>query len=201
MSTRGKALGARDKLLLSTIDLMRRKGVVGTGVAEILEHGAVSRRSIYLHYPDGKSGLVAEATRLAGTYIEAQITAAAAHSTPREGLASFIAQWKNVVFSSEFTAGCPIAAAAVSRATTPAVADIAGAEFDRWRQTLATSLVEHGIEQSTAESLANTILAAVEGAVMMCVAQRSLTALDDVEQHLTVLLDHHLTQADPRRQR
>lgn len=36
---------------------------------------------------------------------------------------------------------------------------------------------------------------------MMCVAQRSLTALDDVEQHLTVLLDHHLTQADPRRQR
>lgn len=73
-------------------------------------------------------------------------------------------------------------AAAVSRATTPAV---------------ATSLVEHGIEQSTAESLANTILAAIEGAVMDVRG----TALDDVEQHLTVLLDHHLTQADPRRQR
>lgn len=185
-------------MLLSTIDLMRRKGVVGTGVAEILEHGTVSRRSIYLHYPDGKSGLVAEATRVAGAYIEAQMVAASSHSTPREGLASFIAEWKNVVSGSDFTAGCPIAAAAVSRSTTPAVADLAGAEFDRWRQTLATSLVTHGVEESTAGSLANTILAAVEGAVMMCVAQQSVSALDDIEQHLTVLLDHHLTPAGTR---
>ncbi len=194
-------MGARDRLLLSTIDLMRRKGVVGTGVAEILEHGAVSRRSIYLQYPDGKTGLVAEATRVAGAYIEAQMAGALAQPTPRDALASFVADWKNVVSDSDFEAGCPIAAAAVSRSTTPVVADLAGAELDRWRKTLAAALVGHGVEESTAESLANTILAAVEGAVMMCVAQRSVGALDDVESQLCVLLDHHVTPADTRRRR
>ncbi|MDQ1181811.1 TetR/AcrR family transcriptional regulator [Rhodococcus sp. SORGH_AS_0301] len=196
MATGKKTVGARDRLLLSTIDLMRRKGVAGAGVAEILEHGAVSRRSIYLHYPDGKSGLVAEATRLAGAYIEAQMIAATSGATPRDALAAFIADWKKVVSDSDFDAGCPVAAAAMSRSTTPAVADLAGAEFTRWRGTLTTSMVEHGIREETAGSLATTVLAAVEGAVMMCVAQRSVSALDDVETHLTVLLDHHLTSAD-----
>lgn len=35
-------MGARDKLVLSTIDLVRRHGVAGTGIAAILEHGDVS---------------------------------------------------------------------------------------------------------------------------------------------------------------
>lgn len=188
-------MSARERLVFSAIDLMRRHGVTGTGVAEILEHGGVSRRMIYLSFPDGKAGLMAEATRVAGDYIDAQIMSFVRHGTPREALTAFIVEWKKVVTDSDFTAGCPIAAAASSRSSTPAVADLAGEMFRRWQTTMSTSLHSHGLDEATARTLANTVLAAVEGAVMICVAQQSVTALDDIEAHLGLLIDHHLSTA------
>lgn len=185
-------MGARDRLVYTVIDLIRRHGVAGTGVAEILEQGHVSRRSIYLNFPDGKTGLVSEATRVAGDFIDAQIATYVGLPTPRDALEAFIAEWKNVVAESDFAAGCPIAAAGLSRSLTPAIADLAGEAFTTWRNTLSASLQHHGLDRATAQTLANTILAAVEGAVVMSVAQESVTALDDVGTQLAVLIDYHL---------
>ncbi|MEH3139634.1 MAG: TetR/AcrR family transcriptional regulator [Mycobacterium kyogaense] len=194
-------MNARDKLVLSTIDLVRRHGVAGTGIAAILERGHVSRRSIYLNFPDGKTELVQEATRVAGTFIDHQIATALELPTPQESLSAFIAEWKSVVAGSDFAAGCPIAAAGLARSTEPGIADIAGRTFDGWRDAIAASLTQHGIDTAAAPALANTVLAAVEGAVVMAVAQRSLTPLDDVRDQLTLLLGHHLDAAAPKPQR
>ena len=185
-------MSARDRLVFSTIDLMRRHGVAGTGVAEILENGDVSRRSIYLNFPDGKVGLVAESARVAGDLIDAQIAAFVALPDPRDGLAAFVVAWKKVVTDSDFEAGCPVTAASLSRSSTPAVADVAGEAFDRWHATLLDSLHRHGVDDPAAQSFCTTVLAAVEGAVVMCIAQKSVTALDHVETQMALLLDHHL---------
>lgn len=185
-------MSARDRLVYAVIDLVRRHGVAGTGVAEILKHGHVSRGSIYLNFPDGKEGLVAEATRVADEFIDGQIATYVELATPHDALEAFIAEWKNVVAGSDFAAGCPIAAAGLSRSSTPAIADIAGDAFARWQARLAASLQGHGLAESTAMTLSNTILAAVEGAVVMAVAQKSVTALDDVGAQLAVLIEHHL---------
>lgn len=190
-----RPVSARERLIFSAIDLMRRRGVAGTGVADILEHGGVSRRMIYLNFADGKAGLMAEATRVAGDFIDAQIESFVQRGTPREALAAFISEWKRVVSSSDFTAGCPIAAAASSRSSTPEVASLAGEAFQRWQTTMSGSLVQHGLDEATARTLANTVLAAVEGAVTMCVAQESVTALDDIESQLALLIDHHVDAA------
>lgn len=183
---------ARDRLVLSTIDLMRRHGVAGTGIAAILERGHVSRRSIYLNFPDGKTELVQEATRVAGSFIDHQIATALELPTPQESLQAFIAEWKNVVTESDFAAGCPIAAAGLARSSEPAIADIAGDTFTRWRAAISSSLHHHGIAEHTATALANTVLAAVEGAVIMAQAEKTTTPLDDVHQQLDLLLRHHV---------
>lgn len=183
---------ARERLVFSTIDLVRRHGVAGTGVAEILTHGDVSRRSIYLNFPDGKAELVAEATRVAGAFIGAQIAEFVALPGAHEALDAFVEEWRKVLTDSDFAAGCPVTAAALSRSTTSEVADLAGEEFERWQTTIGASLHRHGISEPDAHSLANTIIAAVEGAVIMCVAQRSTTALDNVGSQMSILLDHHL---------
>lgn len=186
---------ARDRLIYSTMDLMCRRGVAGTGVAEILEHGNVSRRSIYLNFPNGKTEMVAEATRVAGDIIDAQIVRCTELPTPHDALAAFVQEWKDVVSASNFTAGCPVTAAALSRSTSDAVADLAGAAFDQWKRTIGTLLHRHGISDAAANALANIVIAATEGALMMCVAQQSLEALDDVESQMAILLDHHLAEA------
>lgn len=192
-------MNARDKLVMSTIDLVRRHGVAGTGIAAILERGHVSRRSIYLNFPEGKTELVQEATRVAGSFIDHQIATALQLPTPRESLDAFIAEWKKVVAESDFAAGCPIAAAGLARASEPEIADVAGETFARWRVAISRSLRDHGIPKSVSVSLANTVLAAVEGAVLMALAEKSLTPLDDVHRQLDLLVGLHLDGAAPAR--
>lgn len=181
----------RDKLVLSTIDLMRRHGVAGTGITAILERSHVARRSIYLNFPNGKTELVQEATRVAGNFLDQQIATALQQPTPQKSLDAFIAGWKKVVAESDFAAGCPIAAAGLARSSEPEIADIAGETFIRWRDAISRSLRDHGFPKSTAHALANTVLAAVEGAVVMAQAEKSLAPLDDVHRQLRLLLQHH----------
>src|SRR5579875_1542067 len=185
-------MNVRDKLVLSTIELVRRHGVAGTGIAAILERSHVSRRSIYLNFPDGKTELVQEATRVAASFIDHHIATALQQPTPQKSLDAFIAGWKKVVAESDFAAGCPIAAAGVARSSEPEIADIAGETFTRWRDAISRSLRDHGIAKNTAQALANTVLAAVEGAVIMAQAEKSLTPLDDVHRQLHILLRHHV---------
>jgi AcrR family transcriptional regulator len=187
-------MSARDALIYSTIELVRRRGVAGTGIAAITDHSHVSRRSIYNTFPDGKAELVKEAAHVAGLFIGHQIDKALELPTPQESLAEFIAQWKQVVTGSDFAAGCPIAAAGVARSSEPEIADAAGETFARWQVAISDSLHAHGIATSTALQLANTVLAAVEGAVIMAIAQRSLTPLDDVQSQFEVLLGHYLSR-------
>jgi TetR/AcrR family transcriptional regulator, lmrAB and yxaGH operons repressor len=192
-------VSVRDRLIISTIDLMRRHGVAGTGIAAILEHGNASRRSIYMNFPDGKTGLVREATHVAGAFIEQQIATALESPTPQEALAVFIAGWKKVVADSDFTAGCPIAAAGSARSLEPHTADAAGETFARWQAAIGNSLHHHGMSESAAAALATTAIAAVEGGVLLAVAQRSLDPLDDVQGQLELLIDVHLSPTDARR--
>ncbi|GAB7070926.1 TetR/AcrR family transcriptional regulator [Mycobacterium hodleri] len=188
-------MAARDALIYSTIDLMRRHGVAGTGIAAITEHSQVSRRTVYNTFPDGKTELVRQAAQVAGVFIGDQIARALELPTPQQSLIAFISQWKEVVAGSDFAAGCPIAAAGVARSSEPEIADTAGETFTRWQLAISDSLHRHGLPTTTALQLSNTVLAAVEGAVIMAIAQRSLTPLDDVHSQLDVLLAHHLPRS------
>ena len=49
---------ARERLIASAIELLRRNGVAGTGLAQLLEHSGTARRSVYVNFPGGKSELV-----------------------------------------------------------------------------------------------------------------------------------------------
>ena len=60
---------------------------------------------------------------------------------------------------------------------------------------LADSLREHGAAEPDARRLATLIVAAVEGTVAMCRAQRSITPLDDVEVELIRMVGNDIDAA------
>lgn len=188
-------MAARDGLVQSAIALVRRHGVAGTGVAQLLEHSGISRRTIYLNFPGGKSELITEATRVAGRAMTALIETFGRGDTPDSTITSFTDSWKQVVESSDFLAGCPVVAAALSRAESPEAADAAGAAFDDWERVLAARLRAEQIAPEAALSLATTVIAAIEGAVVLSLAQRSTEPLDRVGRQLTELLRVHLPAA------
>ncbi|WP_330182575.1 TetR/AcrR family transcriptional regulator [Nocardia sp. NBC_01503] len=184
-------MGARDRLIDSAIALMRCKGIAGTGIAQLLEHSGISRRSVYLNFPGGKSELVAEATRTAGQASSALMRTLTSGADLATVLAAFPAMWREVVVSSDFTAGCPVVAAALGRSESPEAADIAGATFLEWEGILADRLEVEAVEPDIARSLATTIVAAVEGAVIMSLATRSTDPLERAGKQLADLVAVH----------
>lgn len=172
---------ARERLIESAIELVRRHGVAGTGLAELLEHSGTARRSVYLNFPGGKSELITEATRTAGRLLDP-----APEGDVRESLVAFVETWKETLRSTDYTAGCPVVAAALGRSEAPAAADAAGEVFTVWQTAIAEQLRAVGIGEP--ESLATTIVAAVEGAVVLCLATRSTDPLDRTARMLDELL-------------
>ncbi|WP_067826544.1 TetR/AcrR family transcriptional regulator [Nocardia inohanensis] len=184
-------MGARDRLIDSAIALMRCQGIAGTGIAQLLEHSGISRRSVYLNFPGGKSELVAEATRTAGQASSALMRAVTGTTDIASAIAAFPGMWREVLVSSDFTAGCPIVAAALGRSESPEAADVAGETFGEWEDILSERLEAEDVAPETARSLATTIVAAVEGAVVMSLASRSIAPLERAGKQMADLVALH----------
>lgn len=183
---------ARERLIQSAIELVRRNGVAGTGLAALLEHSGAARRSLYVNFPGGKSELVAEATRVAGGLIDPSLAGMVRDDDKHASLSVFVDAWKQTLRSSDYTAGCPVVAAALGRTEAPAAADAAGEVFTEWQTMLARRLKAQGAGADAAESLATTVVAAVEGAVIVCLATRSTDPLDRTVQMLDELIELHV---------
>lgn len=163
-------MSARDTLIASVTGLVRRRGVAGTGLNALLEDSGVSRRTIYLNFPGGKQELVAEATRLAGNELTAIIKAAGDDVDPARGIQLFIELWKAQLAETEMQAGCPVVAAVLGRTEAPEAAAVAADAFESWQKILIDRLVRYDVDGETARSLASTMIAAIEGAVIMSIA-------------------------------
>lgn len=178
----------RDRLTSATTALMQRHGVAGTGIADILDTSGVTRRSIYLNFPGGKAELVAAATRAAGDQMTQALSDHMQKGDPIAAIAQFC---REALADSDFDGGCPIVAAAFSRADAPEAASIAADVFASWSDILVERLMRDGITRRRAQSLAVTIVASYEGAVMLCRAAQSTEPLDHVAHDLKWLVAQH----------
>jgi TetR/AcrR family transcriptional regulator, lmrAB and yxaGH operons repressor len=181
-------LTARDRLIGSAIELIATKGVAGTGVSELIEQGDVSRRTLYVNFPGGKAELMADATRSAGSSMTDLLSSLVSDTPANEALPAFGSWWAETLQSSAFTRGCPIVGAALGRSEAPDAADAARETFEHWVTALEARLEMDGVGAAESRSLAITIIAAVEGAVLMCRAERSVDPLDQTIRQLTRLV-------------
>jgi TetR/AcrR family transcriptional regulator, lmrAB and yxaGH operons repressor len=189
----------RERLTSATATLMQRHGVAGTGIAEILSTSGVTRRSIYLNFPGGKAELVAAATRSAGDELTTLLRDCIGQADP---IGAFTDVWSDILISTDFEGGCPIVAAAFSRTEAPEAAGTAAYVFAEWSELLADRLRDDGINRRAAQSLSTTIVASLEGAVMLSRAAQSTKPLEQVSHHLNELIAHHRpAQSRDRRRR
>ncbi|HYF24701.1 MAG TPA: TetR/AcrR family transcriptional regulator [Baekduia sp.] len=182
-----RSTDSRDRMIASAALLLREQGLTGTSFGDVIEHSGAPRGSIYHHFPGGKAQLVEEAVRFAGRYVERLI--AQAGDDPLEALRLFLATWRDTLQEGEFRAGCPVVAVAVeAQDEHPQLAEAAAAAFAAWQDALAGMLRRRGVDAAEARRLATMTVAAVEGAVVLCRAQRSTRPLDDVGAVLADLL-------------
>ena len=187
-ATRTKRGGTRAKMLVSAAEVMRERGAAGVTIDEVLTRSGAPRGSVYYHFPEGRNQILTEALRYAGDAITASIDDAVDLGA-KVLLHQFVEFWERLLAESDFNAGCPVVAAAIGSADEERqLTAETGQIFGRWRAALMRAFVADGFDQSDADSLAVTSIAALEGAVVLCRSTRSTDPLREVHSQLEFLI-------------
>jgi TetR/AcrR family transcriptional regulator, lmrAB and yxaGH operons repressor len=175
-------------MLISAAEVMRERGAAGVTIDEVLARSGAPRGSVYYHFPEGRNQILTEALQYAGEALTELIDEAAV----KGGMylvRQFVKFWKDLLVESDFTAGCPVVAAAIGSAEDePQLTTVAGSIFRRWRDALTRAFVGDGFDEPCAASLAITCIASLEGAVMLSRSTRSVDPLLDVADQVEFLI-------------
>jgi AcrR family transcriptional regulator len=196
-----RALPPRERMVRSAAQLIRRQGVSGTGIREIVTEADAPRGSLQHYFPGGKEEIVSDALLWSG-----EVAARRVHRgleeltsrTPSALLASIVDTWRRELTKEHFSAGCPlVAAAADTAATSKPLRKALRRAFDGWLEPLSKGLVELGVPVERSEDLATLVIAALEGAIVLARVRRDLTPFDVLIRELGPVLDGAARPAVP----
>jgi TetR/AcrR family transcriptional regulator, lmrAB and yxaGH operons repressor len=182
-----KRCDTRKKMLVSAAEVMRERGAAGVTIDEVLARSGAPRGSVYYHFPDGRNQILAEALRYSGDSITAMIDDAAGWGA-RALLREFVEFWERLLTDGDFTAGCPVVAAAIGSDDDPKLSAEAGVILGRWCTALTQAFVNDGFDDDDAASLAVMSIAALEGAVVLSRSTRCVRPLSQVGEQLEFLI-------------
>jgi AcrR family transcriptional regulator len=184
---------SRERMLRSTMTLLREYGASATSIDRVLAHSGAPRGSVYHHFPGGRTQLIDEAVALAGNLMLGLIDAAMQADDPVQAIDAFFELWRGRVAESRFRSGCPIVAVAVeTNDEAPELARSAGTVFAGWQEAFTALFRRHGLPEERSRRLAALIVAAEEGAVILCRAQQSTAPMEAVAAEIHDLLTHAL---------
>ncbi|MFC9820361.1 TetR/AcrR family transcriptional regulator [Streptomyces erythrochromogenes] len=181
---------SRERIVAGAADMISRRGLSATSIREMAKHAKAPLGSTYHYFPEGKQQLAAEAVRHTGDWV-ARSLRKELEAGPAAGLGAFLDLWRKIIVDSDFHAGCPVLAVAIEEPQNgeiPPALTAAAEVFEQWEALLADSLRAHGAEAEQAAQLATLTVAAVEGTVAMCRAQRSTRPLDRTAEQLQALV-------------
>jgi AcrR family transcriptional regulator len=189
-------------MVLSAAALLGEYGTSATSIDRVLAHSGAPRGSVYHHFPGGRTQLIDEAVALAGDFITGLLDAAMQADDPVEAIDAFFVLWRERLVESDFRVGCPIVAVTVeTNDDAPRLSRSAAAVFARWQDMLAALFVRHGLTEERSRRLGSFIVAAVEGAVIMCRAEQSAAPIEAAGAEIHDLLLYALRDRHDRRDR
>jgi TetR/AcrR family transcriptional repressor of lmrAB and yxaGH operons len=172
----------RRKMIVGTARLLAERGLQETSLNQVLELTGTPRGSIYHHFPNGKDELIASAVDLAGSHA-IHVIEQVEGSSAKEVTAHFIGLWRAVLTGSSLRSGCSVLAVTVATDSTDLMSH-AGSVFKTWRGRLAQLLLTGGLMEQDAERFAATLIAAMEGAVVLSRAEQTMDPFELVAEQL-----------------
>ncbi len=174
--------GTRERIVTASADLMRRQGYEATGVKAIVTAAGAPFGSLYHFFPGGKEQLGAETIRWSGARY-AELLPAVLSTAPDlvTGVGAFFAGAAEHLVDTDYADACPIATVALevsghSEILRQACADV----FDDWINEGCRLFVDGGVPEADARRLVVEMIAALEGAFILCRSMRATEALEVV---------------------
>jgi AcrR family transcriptional regulator len=157
----------RDRILTATAELFRRQGYTGTGLKAVVAGARAPFGSLYHHFPGGKQQLAEEVIHASGAYFQALVCAVYdEQATTADAVRAVFTGAAETLEATDYEDACPITTVALEVASTDEVLRRATAEvFERWTVALTERLGDR--------DRALAVLAALEGAFVLCRARRT----------------------------
>ena len=174
---------ARARMVRSAATLIRERGIHGTGLREVVAHSGGPRGSLGRFFPGGKTQLVTEAidVALADVFGDFEHALSTAETFP-EAISVTVTPWRRLLVDHDFTLGCPLAATICDAADNESLRTHVRELFAGWLAPVADAYTRFGAPSAEAEAQATVLVAALEGALILARAQRSVEPLDTVER-------------------
>ena len=169
----------RERIVAASAALMGRQGYSATGIKQIVAEAQAPFGSIYHFFPGGKEELGAAAIRRSGAAYEALIPAVFdAAADVVTGVRMFFALAAEHLAATDYEDACPIATIAlevssISEPMRQACADV----FEGWTAAGVGRFAPLGLTEDRTRELVIALIAALEGAFVLCRAMRSTTPL------------------------
>ena len=187
---------SRSRMIHAAAELFRQRGYHATAFSDVIRASGAPRGSTYFHFPGGKQELAREAIALAGDEIEELVAQAADRA---DGPGSLVRALGDMVAArlegSDYRSGCAIATMVLELA--PENEELSTdfeTVFGRWRAALARRFETWAIAPGRAIGLANLVMSAFEGALILSRAARSTESFSTTVQAVAEVIDH-----EPRR--
>ena len=181
------ARDTRTRMIHGAARMIGTRGVGAMSLRDLAKEAGIPIGSTYHHFPGGRQQLIEEAVRTIGAAVTRRIEVGRERG-PVAALDAFGDEWRTVLEDSEFLTGCPVFA--VATADDEGLRDVATEVLESWQTALAGVLADAGVEPARTPRLAMFVVAAIEGAIALCQAERSIGPLRDTMAEI-----HHLVDA------
>lgn len=180
-------------MLASAADLLRRQGYSATGWREVVSESGTPWGSQWHHFPGGKEQLAAEALTRGRTEYLHELQTAFGSMHPADAVLAWAKLAGGVLEKSDWAYGCPLATVTLETAHwSDTLAEVCDAAFAAWTGAMADVFVDYGLPRREANRLATTVLAALEGALLLARARRNVEPLRAVAREVAGLVREKL---------
>jgi TetR/AcrR family transcriptional repressor of lmrAB and yxaGH operons len=191
--------GTPERQIAAMTDALRRRGLHGIGLTELLALAGAPKGVLYHHFPGGKAELAAAAIDdVVARMLRGLDTLLATTPDPIEATRRWMAGATARLSDTGFESGCPLATVALE--TTPddrLLRSALDAAFARLRERIARALEQAGEPHESAQGIAALIVATYEGGLLQARVAQSTAPIAQATQTLLRLLAQRPTGAHP----
>lgn len=181
----------RYKIVATTSRLLERQGYHATGLNQIVKESGTPRGSLYYYFPDGKEELAVEAvTQRMSQMADHTRRVLSEIDDAAEAIHALFIEIANGMEKQACGTGAPIAAVALeaSNSSEP-LRQACATGYQGLEDIFAAKLVMSGYSSEKAGSLAATINASIEGAMIMSRTKQDIGILINMANDLKTLIE------------
>ena len=183
----GQRSDARQKMVQAAQQLIREGGYGATAFSDVLALSGAPRGSVYFHFPRGKAQLGMEAAEAhAHEQVEIIDRAAGESRSAAQLIERYVNLGREGMVTGDYRRGCgvaPLVTEGVAQESAE-LSETSRRAFSEMTDRLVGHFVAFGVDRPAARSLAEAVIAGVEGAMITSRALRSPAPYDAVRAAL-----------------